>query len=61
MSSVARVASSFTRSIENTRDASFDSTTAWYPVPVPTSSTFSLPVSSSSSIMRATIHGCEIV
>src|SRR3954471_6824645 len=49
------------RSIENTFAQSFDSTTAWYPVPVPISRTFSLPVRSSSSIMRATMYGCEIV
>src|SRR3954471_20466058 len=49
------------RSIENTFAQSFDSTTAWYPVPVPISRTFSLPVRSSSSIIRATMYGCEIV
>src|SRR5437762_12028426 len=49
------------RSMEKTFAHSFERTTAWYPVPVPISSTFSLPVSSSSSIMRATMYGCEIV
>src|SRR3954447_21274356 len=47
--------------MEKTFAHSFDSTTAWYPVPVPISRTFSFPVSSSSSIIRATMYGCEIV
>src|SRR5438874_1520507 len=49
------------RSIENTLPATLDSTAAWYPVPVPTSSTFSPPRNSSNSIMCATIAGCEMV
>src|ERR1051326_3722473 len=61
MSSVARSASSLMRSMERTFAHSFDSTTASYPVPVPISSTFSLPLRSSNSIMRATMYGCEIV
>src|SRR5439155_10215076 len=50
------------RSSENTRAPSSASTAVWYPEPVPTSSTRSSPsASSSASLMRATMYGCEIV
>ena len=53
--------SSARTSIVHTREASSDSNAAWYPDPVPTSSTRSLGRSSSASSIRATTTGCEIV
>ena len=57
----ARAAILAIRSIVHTRAATRESTAAWYPLPVPISSTFSRPVNRSSSVIRATMNGCEMV
>src|SRR6266849_1850524 len=56
----ARHAGRGMRSSVHSRSASSASTAAWYPQPVPTSSTFSRPASWSNSVMRPTMKGCEI-
>ena len=49
------------RSTENTRAPNSARTAAWYPLPVPISSTRSPGCGSKSAVIVATVNGCEIV
>ncbi|KPJ98202.1 MAG: hypothetical protein AMS20_16465 [Gemmatimonas sp. SG8_28] len=57
----AALDSAATRSMLHTWCASLARIAAWYPDPVPTSSTRARRVSRASWVIRATMYGCEMV